>query len=56
MNTLLLIQEIYHEGFKNLGNLFYKNYLKAFAWFGFSMYGVVIYAFLFRLSTGFVFD
>ncbi|WP_192877642.1 MULTISPECIES: DUF6747 family protein [Arenibacter] len=56
MNTLILIKEIYKEGFKNLGNKFVKNYFKAFALFGFSMYGVVLYALIFRVSTGFAFD
>ena len=56
MNTLHTIKEIYTEGFNNLGNLIVKNYLKAFAWFGFSMYGVVLYAFAFRVSTGFAFE
>ena len=56
MNTLLLIKDIYLEGFKNLGNMLVRNFFKAFAWFGFAMYGVVVYAFLFRVSTGFAFD
>lgn len=56
MNTLILIKEIYNEAFKNLGNLFIKNYFKAFALFGFSMYAVVVYALIFRVSTGFAFD
>lgn len=56
MNTLLLIKEIYTEGFKNLGTRIIKNYFKAFAWFGISMYGIVLYAFIFRVSTGFAFD
>lgn len=56
MNTLLLIKDIYIDGFKNLGSKIVKNYFKIFAWFGFSMYGVVVYAFLFRISTGFAFD
>ena len=54
MNTLATVKEIYNDGFKNLGSQFAKNYLKAFAWFGFSMYAVVVYAFVFRVSTGFV--
>jgi len=55
MNTLSLIKEIYIQGFNNLGNHFVKNYFKVFAWFGFSMYAVVLYAFVFRVSTGFSF-
>ena len=56
MDTLQLIKEIYTEGFSNLGHRMVKNSLKAFAWFGFSMYGMVLFAFVFRVSTGFAFD
>lgn len=56
MNNLQLIKEIYIQGFNNLGTKIVKNYFKFFAWFGISMYAVVIYAFVFRVSTGFAFD
>ncbi len=56
MKTILLIKEIYLEGFKNLGNFIVKKYFKAFAWFSFIMFVVVLYAFIFRVSTGFAFD
>ncbi len=56
MKTILLIREIYMDGFKNLGNFIVKRYFKAFAWFSFFMFLVVLYAFIFRLSTGFAFD
>ena len=56
MNTLNLVKEIYTEGFRKLGNHFVKSYFKIFAWFGFSMYAVVLYAFVFRVSTGFAFE
>lgn len=56
MKTLLLVKEIYLEGFRNLGNLIIRNYFKAFAWFSFAMFAVVLYAFVFRIFTGFPFD
>jgi len=56
MNTLNLLKEIYVEGFRNLGSLMTKNAFKILAWFSFCMYMVVVYAFVFRISTGFVFD
>ncbi len=56
MKTLLLVKNIYLEGFKNLGNLIVKNYFKAFAWFSFIMFAMVLYAFIYRVFTGFVFD
>ncbi|SFR39183.1 hypothetical protein SAMN04490243_1489 [Robiginitalea myxolifaciens] len=56
MKTTLLIKEIYTEAFKDLGNFLVKNYFKVFAWFSFVLFFVVLYAFIFRLSTGFAFD
>lgn len=55
MTTILLIKEIYLEGFRNLGNLIIKNYLKVFSWFSFTMFFLALYAFLFRVYTGFSF-
>ena len=56
MKTILLIKDIYTDGFKNLGHYLVKKYFKAFAWFSFIMFFVVLYAFIFRVYTGFAFD
>ncbi len=56
MKTILLIKEVYLEGFQDLGNYIAKYYFKAFAWFTLVMFAIVLYAFIFRLSTGFAFD
>jgi hypothetical protein len=56
MKTVLLIKEVYLEGFKNLGHYLIKSYFKAFSWFSFIMFLMVLYAFAFRLFTGFHFD
>ena len=56
MKTLLLIKEIYLEGFKDLGHYIVEKYFKFFAWFSIVMFVLVLYAFIYRLSTGFVFD
>ncbi len=56
MKTILLVKEIYIEGFKNLGSFIVRNYFRAFAWFSFAMFLVVLYAFIFRVYTGFPFD
>lgn len=56
MKTTLLIKEIYLEGFKNLGNYIVRNYFKAFAWFSFFLFIVALYAFIYRVATGFAFD
>lgn len=56
MKTMELLKNIYKEAFRNLGNYVVRNYFRAFAWFSFALLIVVIYAFIFRLSTGFAFD
>ena len=56
MKTTLLIKEIYLEGFRNLGHMIIKSYFKAFAWFSFVLFFVVLYAFIYRVATGFAFD
>ena len=56
MKTVLLIKNIYREAFLNLGHFITKNFFKAFAWFSFVMFFVVLYAFVFRVVTGFPFD
>lgn len=55
MNAILLLKEIYMEGFRNLGNFMIKKYFKIFAWFAFAMFSLVLYAFIYRISTGFAF-
>lgn len=56
MKTILLVKEIYLEGFRNLGSIIVENYFKIFSWFSFIMFAIVLYAFVFRVSTGFAFD
>ncbi|MBC30305.1 MAG: hypothetical protein CMH48_05625 [Muricauda sp.] len=56
MKKLLLVKEIYLEAFKNLGHILIEKYFKIFSWFCFIMFFVVLYAFIFRVSTGFAFD
>lgn len=55
MKTILLLKEIYANGFKDLGNFLVKTYFKAFAWFSFVLFVVVLYAFFYRIFTGFAF-
>lgn len=55
MNSLLLIKEIYLEGFKNLGHFIVKNFLKGYTWACFILAALAIYALIYRLSTGFAF-
>ncbi|MEM7487049.1 MAG: DUF6747 family protein [Bacteroidota bacterium] len=56
MKNLLLVKEIYLEGFRNLGHILIKKYFKVFAWFSFVMFLIVLYAFVYRIATGFAFD
>jgi len=56
MKQLLLIKQIYLEAFKNLGHAIVKNYFKIFSWFCFISFVIVLYAFIFRVLTGFAFD
>ena len=55
MKTVLLVKEIYIEGFRNLGNFIIKHSLQFFTWFTVAMFALVLYAFVFRVSTGFAF-
>jgi len=55
MKTSLLLRDLYYEAFRELGNFVVRNYFKAFAWFSFAMFATVIYAFVFRIATGFAF-
>jgi len=56
MKNVLLIKEIYLEAFRNLGHTIVKSYFKAFTWFCIASFTIMLYAFVFRLSTGFAFD
>ncbi|MFD2788210.1 hypothetical protein KCTC52924_01291 [Arenibacter antarcticus] len=55
MKKVILLKEIYLEAFRNLGHIILKRYFKAFSVFCFFLLVVVIYAFIFRVSTGFTF-
>ncbi|MGB5404961.1 MAG: DUF6747 family protein [Robiginitalea sp.] len=56
MTTLNLIKEIYINAFRNIGNFIVKRYFKAFAIFSFIMFLIVLYAFIYRVYTGFPFE
>ncbi len=56
MKRFLLVKEIYLEAFKNLGSIILQHYFKLFSWFCFILFFVVLYAFVFRVATGFAFD
>ncbi len=55
MKKLLLLQEIYLEAFQDWTQKLLNKYFKLFSIFCFFLLAVVLYAFVFRLSTGFAF-
>jgi hypothetical protein len=55
MKTVLLIKEIYFDGFKNLGSYLVKRLLKVLTWFTLGIFLIVLYGFLYRILTGFAF-
>jgi len=55
MKTVLLIKEIYFEGFKNIGSYLLKRSLKLLTWFTIGVFIIVLYGFIYRLLTGFAF-
>ena len=56
MKTMVLIREIYIEGFRNLGHFLMKHSMKVYAWFSFGLFIIALYAFIFRVVTGYAFD
>lgn len=56
MKSILLIKEIYFEGFRNLGNYLVKQYFKLLTWFTIALFIIVLYAFTYRILTGFAFS
>lgn len=55
MDKILLLKSIYIEAFRNWKYLLIKNYFKALSVVCFVLIAITIYAFVFRLSTGFAF-
>lgn len=55
MKNFLLIKEIYLDGFRDLGNWIAKYYFKILFWVTTMLFLVVLYAFFYRLFTGWPF-
>ena len=56
MDTALLIKKVYFEGFRNLGHFILRHGLKIYFWITMALFGIVLYAFWFRIFTGFAWD
>jgi hypothetical protein len=55
MKKLILVKEIYIEAFKDWTQQFLIKYFKTFSWVCLGLWAITVYAFVFRLSTGFAF-
>lgn len=55
MKKLLLVKEIYVEAFTDWTYRMLKKYFKMFSWFWLALFVITLYAFVYRLSTGFAF-
>ena len=55
MRKLLLFKEIYAEAFQDWTDRLLEKSFKAYTWFCFALLIVVIYAFVYRVATGFAF-
>ena len=55
MNRILLFKDLYNQAFNNLGNAMVTFALKALTWLAVGCIGVVLYAIIYRLATGYIF-
>ncbi len=55
MNKLLLFKDLYTNAFRNLGHQMVTSSLKVLTWSCFALMGVISYAFIYKLATGFSF-
>ena len=53
MKTIVLAKSIYNDFFNGVNNKYLNLVFKGFTWFCFSMIGVILYAFVYRVATGF---
>ncbi|PRX55222.1 DUF6747 family protein [Flagellimonas sp. S174] len=56
MNQILLAKRIYKEAFMNLGHRVLRNGFKLYFWTCTALLAMVLYAFCYRLFTGFAWD
>ena len=56
MKNFHLILELYEAAFRAIGHFVVRHVYKLLFWFCFFCYLVVLYAFLYRIATGFAFD
>ncbi len=56
MEKVLLIKNLYSEAFRNLGHQLVKHGFKVYFWACVALYAIVLYAFSYRIFTGFAWD
>lgn len=56
MKTLLLLRELYLDAFQAISSFVIRNAYRVLFWFCFVCYLIVLYAFVYRIATGFPFD
>lgn len=56
MEKLLLIKKVYSDAFQNLGSKVLENGFKIYFWIYAMLFVIVFYAFIYRLSTGFIWN
>lgn len=56
MNTFYLFKALYLDAFRSIQSFLIRNVYKMLFWFCFVCYLVVLYAFIYRIATGFAFD
>ncbi len=56
MKTITLIAESYREAFQAIGSFVVRNLYRILFWFCFACYLIALYAFIYRVATGFAFD
>ncbi|TDQ32798.1 DUF6747 family protein [Zeaxanthinibacter enoshimensis] len=55
MKQFAFLKELYLSAFRDIGNFLVRNYFKLFSWFCFMLFAIVLYAFVYRLLTGYAF-
>ncbi len=53
MTTLLLLKDLYNDFFKDYNNKLVAGLFKSMSWFCFALIAVILYAFIYRIATGF---
>ncbi|NJB71234.1 hypothetical protein GGR42_001696 [Saonia flava] len=56
MKQILLLREIYSTSFRDLGKKILENSFKVYFWVCMALFVFALFGFIYRVSTGFIFD